>query len=383
MRPATLCPGSWPAPSGRQQTVSCIPALLPLAAEDSSLLVRSKGLFREASSGQRFTRTSWRQRTAQNVLSVDIDGTQRLMRSRWPARSDDVRWLVRLAGVRQNFGVRIALLGPFEVLTFDGTLVAVPGARLRALLAALALEPGRIVSRERLVDWIWGPEPPTDEVNALQALVSRLRRVLPDGVIEAESGGYRFAVAPDVVDVSRFEHLVGRARGAEPAERADLLRCALELWRGSAMADIALRGGDARPGRVGTECRGLDRVPADARAARRGAGRRPVGRALRAARRVVARRAGRACGEPQDEPARRADQLRRQGRRRRRGRRSGRRPPVGQLDGAGWFRQDKAGHGDRTVDPRRSAGWGMVGGVGPGARGRRAGAGRPCGDRLA
>ncbi|HKA50903.1 MAG TPA: BTAD domain-containing putative transcriptional regulator [Candidatus Dormibacteraeota bacterium] len=141
--------------------------------------------------------------------------------------------------------MRIALLGPFEVLTFDGTLVAVPGARLRALLAALALEPGRIVSRERLVDWIWGPEPPTDEVNALQALVSRLRRVLPDGVIEAESGGYRFAVAPDVVDVSRFEHLVGRARGAEPAERADLLRCALELWRGSAMADIALRGSDA------------------------------------------------------------------------------------------------------------------------------------------
>lgn len=62
------------------------------------------------------------------------------------------------------------------------------------MLAALALEPGRIVSRERLVDWIWGQQPPTDEANALQALVSRLRRVLPDGVIEAESGGYRLAV---------------------------------------------------------------------------------------------------------------------------------------------------------------------------------------------
>lgn len=58
------------------------------------MLVRSKGLFREGSSGQRFTRTSWRQRTAQNVLSVDIDGTQRLMRSRRPARSDDLCWLV-------------------------------------------------------------------------------------------------------------------------------------------------------------------------------------------------------------------------------------------------------------------------------------------------
>jgi len=141
--------------------------------------------------------------------------------------------------------VRIGLLGPFEVRTCDGAVVAVPGARLRALLAALALEPGRIVSRERLVDWIWGEEPPADEANALQALASRLRRVLPDEVIDAESGGYRLAVAPDAVDVSRFEHLVGQGRAADLAARADLLRAALELWRGSAMADIALRGSEA------------------------------------------------------------------------------------------------------------------------------------------
>jgi predicted ATPase len=141
--------------------------------------------------------------------------------------------------------VRIGLLGPFEVRAGDGTPVEVPGVRLRALLAALALEPGRIVSRERLVDWIWGQEPPTDEVNAVQALVSRLRRVLPDGVIEAESGGYRLAVPPDAVDVSRFERLVDRARAAEPAARADLLRSASDLWRGAAMADIPLRGSEA------------------------------------------------------------------------------------------------------------------------------------------
>ncbi|MGP3964839.1 BTAD domain-containing putative transcriptional regulator [Nonomuraea sp. 3N208] len=124
-------------------------------------------------------------------------------------------------------------------------MVEVPGIRLRALLAALALEPGRIVTRARLVDWIWGERPPTDEVNALQALVSRLRRVLPDGVIEADSGGYRLAVAPDAVDVWRFEHLIGQARAAEPAARADLLHTALALWRGTAMADIALQGSDA------------------------------------------------------------------------------------------------------------------------------------------
>ncbi|WP_188188428.1 BTAD domain-containing putative transcriptional regulator [Nonomuraea sp. SYSU D8015] len=140
--------------------------------------------------------------------------------------------------------MRVGLLGPFEVRNGDGAVVEVPGIRLRALLAALALEPGRIVTRARLVDWIWGQQPPADEVNALQALVSRLRRVLPDGVIEADSGGYRLAVAPDAVDVCRFEHLVGQARAAEPAERADLLRSALALWRGTAMADLALQGSD-------------------------------------------------------------------------------------------------------------------------------------------
>jgi predicted ATPase/DNA-binding SARP family transcriptional activator len=141
--------------------------------------------------------------------------------------------------------VRVDLLGPFEIRDRDGAVVEVPGIRLRALLAALALEPGRIVTRARLVDWIWGEQPPADEVNALQALVSRLRRVLPDGVIEADSGGYRLALAPDAVDVSRFEHLVGQARAAEPAARADLLRSALALWRGTAMADLALQGSDA------------------------------------------------------------------------------------------------------------------------------------------
>ncbi|WP_030506160.1 BTAD domain-containing putative transcriptional regulator [Microbispora rosea] len=141
--------------------------------------------------------------------------------------------------------MRVELLGPFEVRDHDGAVVEVPGIRLRALLAALALEPGRIVTRARLVDWIWGRRPPADEANALQALVSRLRRVMPGGVIEADAGGYRLAVAPDAVDVCRFEQLVGRARAAGPAARADLLRSALALWRGPAMADIALRDSDA------------------------------------------------------------------------------------------------------------------------------------------
>ena len=138
--------------------------------------------------------------------------------------------------------MRIGLLGSFEVQVGDGVAVDVPGARLRALLAALALEPGRIVPRARLVDWIWGEESPADAVNALQVLVSRLRKVLPDGLVEAKSGGYRLAVEPEAVDVSRFEHLVAQARIAADPVRVDLLRSALDLWRGTALEGVALQG---------------------------------------------------------------------------------------------------------------------------------------------
>ncbi|WP_307789116.1 BTAD domain-containing putative transcriptional regulator [Glycomyces salinus] len=141
--------------------------------------------------------------------------------------------------------MRIKLLGPFEVQTDDGAAVKVPGDRLRALLAGLALEPGRIVPRARLVDWVWGEESPSDEVNALQVLVSRLRRALPDGAVEAKSGGYRLVADPEAVDAARFEHLVSRAREAEDSERAALLRSALELWRGDAMEGIELQGSRA------------------------------------------------------------------------------------------------------------------------------------------
>ncbi|WP_324615626.1 AfsR/SARP family transcriptional regulator [Streptomyces sp. NRRL F-4489] len=141
--------------------------------------------------------------------------------------------------------LRIGLLGPFQVQAGDGAAVEVPGTRSRALLAALALQPGRIVPRERLVDWIWGERPPADAANAVQALVSRLRRVLPAGVIEAKSGGYGLVIDPDAVDVSRFDRLVAQARAAQEPVRVGLLRSALELWRGDAMEGIALRGSQA------------------------------------------------------------------------------------------------------------------------------------------
>src|SRR5437773_2515725 len=97
------------------------------------------------------------------------------------------------------------MLGPFEVRTDDGGFADVPGARLRALLVALALEPGHVVPKAALVDWIWGERPPTDAANALQRLVSRLRKALPAGVVDGQPEGYRLRVEPDAVDAVRFE----------------------------------------------------------------------------------------------------------------------------------------------------------------------------------
>jgi predicted ATPase/DNA-binding SARP family transcriptional activator len=136
--------------------------------------------------------------------------------------------------------VRIGMLGPFEVHTDDGTFADVPGARLRGLVIALALEPGHVVPKERLVDWIWGERPPADAANALQRLVSRLRKALPEGAVEGQPGGYRLMVDPGTVDALRFEHLLGQARDEDGPGRVRLLREALALWRGTAMQDIGL-----------------------------------------------------------------------------------------------------------------------------------------------
>jgi predicted ATPase/DNA-binding SARP family transcriptional activator len=132
------------------------------------------------------------------------------------------------------------MLGSFEVRTDGGVLADVPGARLRGLLVALALEPGRVVPKATLVDWIWGENPPADATNALQRLVSRLRKALPEGSVEGHTDGYRLTVAPDAVDAVRFERLVGQARDDDDPQRVPLLREALALWRGAAMQDVGL-----------------------------------------------------------------------------------------------------------------------------------------------
>ncbi len=141
--------------------------------------------------------------------------------------------------------MQIGILGPLEIRTEDGGSIEIPGTRLRALLIALALDPGRTVAKAALVDWIWGEQPPADAANALQALVSRLRRVLPDGALDAQAGGYRLVVEPSAVDAVRFERLVDRARGGDDAHRARVLREALDLWRGAPVQDVGMRDSEA------------------------------------------------------------------------------------------------------------------------------------------
>ncbi len=134
------------------------------------------------------------------------------------------------------------MLGPLEIRADDSTAIEVSGARLRTLLIALALEPGRIVSTSRLVDAIWGEDPPEKSVNAIQALVSRLRRILPDAPVESHATGYGLMIEPEAVDATRFERLMGEGRSAlsdDPEAAARTLREALDLWRGTALLDVA------------------------------------------------------------------------------------------------------------------------------------------------
>ncbi|WP_443667759.1 AfsR/SARP family transcriptional regulator [Kibdelosporangium philippinense] len=115
---------------------------------------------------------------------------------------------------------------------------AIAGSRLRALLVVLALEPGRVVSISRLTDGVWGDDPPARAANALQVLISRLRKSL-DVPIESHPAGYRLVIDPDEVDVTRFERLVASVRLADDPTKAQVLREALALWRGPALQDVA------------------------------------------------------------------------------------------------------------------------------------------------
>ncbi|MGW4114539.1 BTAD domain-containing putative transcriptional regulator [Actinosynnema sp. NPDC004786] len=113
----------------------------------------------------------------------------------------------------------------------------------RALLAALALRAGRVVSIGELVSFLWGDDPPARTRGTLQTYVMRLRQLLGDpSLIRTTSDGYRLVVPPERVDVHRFTTTAGLARQAarsgHPGDAAELYAEALGLWRGPALSDV-------------------------------------------------------------------------------------------------------------------------------------------------
>ena len=132
-------------------------------------------------------------------------------------------------------------MGPFEVLR-DGQQLALGGVRRRGVLAMLALEPGRVVSVSRLVEGVWGEEPPETAVTALHGHVSHLRRALGD-VVVTRAPGYLLDVDPGATDITRCEELLDRGRrslaGGDAAGARRAFDEALALWRGPPLDDLA------------------------------------------------------------------------------------------------------------------------------------------------
>src|SRR4051794_13833854 len=140
--------------------------------------------------------------------------------------------------------MRIGLLGALEVFDDDGNEITIAGAKLRALLAILALRVGHVVAAEHLIDALWGEDPPTAVRNGLQGLASKLRRALGAADLVVMRGdGYILDLPPNAVDVEQFEQRAaeGRAFAAtgELQRAVEVLAEADSLWRGEPLAEFA------------------------------------------------------------------------------------------------------------------------------------------------
>ena len=138
--------------------------------------------------------------------------------------------------------IEFRILGSVEAAGNGGPL-GLGAPKPRALLALLLLNANTVVSRDRLVDALWGAEPPRSAVSSLQVYVHGLRRALGADRIERHGTGYRLQLDPAELDLSRFERLVEAAADAlsagRPADATEDLRQALALWTGAPLADLA------------------------------------------------------------------------------------------------------------------------------------------------
>ena len=141
--------------------------------------------------------------------------------------------------------MELRILGPLEVWTDGGRKLDLTGKQ-RALLAVLVLHANEAVSTDRLIDALWGAEPPDTAGKALQVYVSRLRKLLePEGkaLLVTQPPGYGLDLEGHELDLRRFERLRADAGQAmvdgDPAKAEAQLREALSLWRGPPLADFA------------------------------------------------------------------------------------------------------------------------------------------------
>lgn len=132
------------------------------------------------------------------------------------------------------------ILGPLEI-AFSGQTYTVQAAKHRAVLAVLLLHANRTVSMAGLIDMVWGERPPNRAEVTIRNYICRIRKLLPAQVLCTTSAGYQVKLAPENLDLNRFQDLVTRARQARvhrPADTAAALGEALALWRGPALADL-------------------------------------------------------------------------------------------------------------------------------------------------
>jgi DNA-binding SARP family transcriptional activator/tetratricopeptide (TPR) repeat protein len=139
--------------------------------------------------------------------------------------------------------MRFGILGPLHVSDAAGE-TAITAGRDRVVLAMLLLHAGRIVGVEELIDAVWDDAPPATARGQLQTCVSRLRRTLPHATILTNPAGYGIEIGDDGLDAAAFARLTARGRAvlhAAPDDARTMLRHALDLWRGPALAGIDSR----------------------------------------------------------------------------------------------------------------------------------------------
>jgi DNA-binding SARP family transcriptional activator len=151
-----------------------------------------------------------------------------------------------LASGKTRLAVEFRILGPLEVLD-HGEPIAVGTLKERIVLAVLLLHANEFMSRERLIDELWGESPPPTATKAVNVYVSHLRKTLTrenaDPIVTAD-GGYRLAVDPERLDTARMQRLVASAReraaAGEHGAAALQFREALWMWRGPTLAGLQL-----------------------------------------------------------------------------------------------------------------------------------------------